>query len=69
MGHERCRRAGFRRRGIATRLLARLLGDLSGGPAAVKLVNADHADPATSALLEKTGFEIYARQYEMELNL
>ena len=59
----------FRRRGIATRLLARLLRDLSDGPTTIKLVNADHADPATASMMEKTGFEIYARQYEMELNL
>lgn len=59
----------FRRRGIGARLLARVLNDLPAGMNIVKLVNADHGDPATTGLLEKTGFEIYARQYEMELEL
>jgi len=59
----------FRRRRIGARLLARLLSGLPAGTNIVKLVNADHGDPATAGLLEKSGFEIYARQYEMELDL
>lgn len=56
----------FRRRGIAARLMDRLLDDVSGGPAPVKLINVEAADAATAALAEKAGFAVYARQYEME---
>lgn len=59
----------FRRKGIGTRLLARLLRDLPAGTNIVKLVNADHGDSATAGLLDKMGFVIYARQFEMELEL
>ncbi|HNQ80154.1 MAG: GNAT family N-acetyltransferase [Acidobacteria bacterium] len=59
----------FRRRGIAARLMDRLLDDVSGGPAPVKLINVEAADAATAALAEKAGFAVYARQYEMEREL
>jgi len=59
----------FRRRGIAARLMDRLLGDVSGEPAPVKLINVEPADAATAALAEKAGFAVYARQYEMEREL
>ena len=59
----------FRRRGIGTRLLAGVIADLPAGTETVKVVNVDRSDPATRALLEKFGFVIYARQYEMEMTL
>lgn len=58
-----------RRRGIAGALLARLLADLAGRVPAVKIVNVDHADAASAAWLAAAGFEVYARQLEMELML
>jgi ribosomal protein S18 acetylase RimI-like enzyme len=58
-----------RRRGLASRLLARLAQDLSGRMAAIKLINVDHNDQAMLAWAKKAGFELYARQYEMVLAL
>lgn len=58
-----------RRRGIATALLGRLVEPLAGIVPAVKMVNVDHGDAGTLAWLEGAGFEVYARQYEMELSL
>lgn len=58
-----------RRRGIATRLLERVLRDLDERLPRVKLVNVDHSDDGARAWLERIGFEIYARQYEMALEL
>lgn len=57
-----------RRRGVARHLLARVLGELPPSQA-VKVVNVDHSDEATLALLGQAGFEVYARQHEMELDL
>lgn len=59
----------FRRRGIAARLLARLIADLPAETKTIKMVNVDRSDPATRGLLEKYGFEVYTRQYEMELEI
>ncbi len=60
---------GQRRRGMATRLLARLARDLGGRTATVKLINVAHNDQAMLAWAGKAGFELYARQYEMALDL
>jgi ribosomal protein S18 acetylase RimI-like enzyme len=59
----------FRRRRIGSRLLARVIADLPAGTETVKMINVERSDLATRGLLEKSGFEIYARQYEMELTL
>lgn len=58
-----------RRRGIATRLMARLIHGMPDGWTVVKLVNAAHSDRALLAFLDRLGFEVYARQYEMEFDL
>ena len=58
-----------RRQGIATALLARLVQDVAGKVDRVKIVNVEHADAGMLAWLGGVGFEIYARQYEMELAL
>jgi ribosomal protein S18 acetylase RimI-like enzyme len=54
----------FRRRGVARRLIERLRAELGEG-VLPKVVNVEHADAALRALLERTGFAVYARQYEM----
>jgi ribosomal protein S18 acetylase RimI-like enzyme len=60
---------GERRQGIATALLDRLRAGLAGRVPVVKMVNVEHGDAGTLAWLSDAGFEIYARQYEMELVL
>jgi len=61
---------GERRRGVATALLDRLRAELAGrGVATVKFVNVDHDDAGMLAWLAGAGFEVHARQYEMELLL
>jgi ribosomal protein S18 acetylase RimI-like enzyme len=59
----------YRRRGIATRLLAHLLDHLGADISVVKLINVDHSDRAMLRLLGKAGFELLVRQFEMECNL
>jgi ribosomal protein S18 acetylase RimI-like enzyme len=59
----------YRRRGVATALLVHFAHERPGDRTVVKFVNVDHSDRATLALLEKTGFELHVRQYEMELEL
>jgi ribosomal protein S18 acetylase RimI-like enzyme len=58
-----------RRRGIAGALLGRLLEEIAGRVPAVKMPNVEHSDAGTLAWLAGAGFEVYARQYEMELML
>ena len=58
-----------RRRGVATALMRQFAAARPGGSAAVRLVNVDHGDSATLALLRKVGCEPLVRQYEMELQL
>jgi ribosomal protein S18 acetylase RimI-like enzyme len=60
---------GERRRGVAIRLLARLARDLRGREPKVKMINVEHDDAATQAWAARVGFEPYARQYEMCLDL
>ncbi len=59
----------YRKRGIATRLLAHLLDHLGPDISIVKLINVDHSDRAMLKLLGKAGFELLVRQFEMEYNL
>jgi ribosomal protein S18 acetylase RimI-like enzyme len=55
---------GFRRRGVARRLVERLRAELGEG-VLPKMVHVEHRDVATRGLLERTGFAVYARQHEM----
>ncbi len=59
----------FRRQGIATCLLAHLVNNLDAKQTTVRLNNVDHSDGAMLKLLEKNGFELFANQFEMELNM
>jgi len=59
----------FRRQGIATRLLARAVQNLPDQIAFVKAINIEHTDQASSAWMNKVGFEVYTRQYEMALDV
>jgi len=58
-----------RRRGVATRLLSRLVGDLTGRVASVKFLNIDHSDQTTAAWAGGMGFEAIVQQYEMSLDV
>ena len=58
-----------RRCGVASALLDHFAAARPSGEAVVKLVNIDHNDAATLALLEKAGCEPLVRQFEMELTL
>jgi ribosomal protein S18 acetylase RimI-like enzyme len=59
----------FRRHGVATELMRLLVKRLEGHAAAIKVVNVQRDDLALGGLLRRSGFVVYARQYEMELLL
>jgi ribosomal protein S18 acetylase RimI-like enzyme len=59
----------YRRRGVATALLAHFARKRPEGIDAVKLINIDHSDTATLALLANVGVEPIVQQFEMELDL
>lgn len=56
----------FRRKGVATHLLDYFLEHLPHENTEVKLLNVNHADIKMRKFLDKTGFELYIQQYEME---
>jgi ribosomal protein S18 acetylase RimI-like enzyme len=58
-----------RKKGVATALLSHFAELHRDTVPYVKLANVDHSDTATLSLLEKTGFELTVRQFEMELEL
>jgi ribosomal protein S18 acetylase RimI-like enzyme len=58
-----------RRRGVAKALLAHFAKNPPEGVDAVKLVNIDHSDTATLALLAAVGVEPVVQQFEMEMDL
>ena len=62
-------RRDLRGKGVASRLLAHTFKHLPSKNAKVKLLNVDHSDTKMIKFLEKTGFQIYVQQYEMELTL
>ncbi|UCF78428.1 MAG: GNAT family N-acetyltransferase [Candidatus Eiseniibacteriota bacterium] len=62
-------RRDFRRRGVATELLRHLLDGLTETASAVKLVNVERSDAAMLSFAEKVGFKLFARQFEMSLEL
>ena len=59
----------WRRKGVASHLLAHLLSVLPDGISMVKLQNVDHSDTVMRKFLEKAGFELVFKQYEMEIIL
>jgi len=59
----------YRRKRIASALLADFVEKFGGDVVAITLNNVDHSDQATLGFLEKHGFAEYARQYEMALTL
>jgi ribosomal protein S18 acetylase RimI-like enzyme len=59
----------LRRNGVATSLLSHFARRPPGGVQIVNLVNVDHSDAGMLSLLEKSGFEPYVRQFEMECEL
>lgn len=58
----------FRRQGIASALLDRLMADLPPGTDMVKIDNVDRSDKAMLAFFEKAGATHLIDQYEMEYN-
>ncbi len=59
----------FRRHGVATELMRRLIERLEGRTASIKVVNVQCDDVALAAFLHRVGFVVYVRQYEMEMPL
>ncbi|UCG62340.1 MAG: GNAT family N-acetyltransferase [Candidatus Zixiibacteriota bacterium] len=59
----------FRRKGIATVLLAKFMESFDSDVSKISLVNVDHSDTGMLGFLEKMGFVEFTRQYEMELDL
>jgi ribosomal protein S18 acetylase RimI-like enzyme len=59
----------YRRKGIAAMLVKHLSDHLRDKVSSVKLINVQHSDEGTINFLKKVGFEIYVKQYEMELDL
>ena len=57
----------FRKRGVATRLLAHSFKRLPSEIRRVELLNVDHADSGMRKFLDKIGFQLCGQQYEMEL--
>ncbi len=55
----------YRRRGVASALLATLIEQADDG-VSPKAVNVDRRDAAFAAFLEKSGFGLFTRQFEME---
>jgi ribosomal protein S18 acetylase RimI-like enzyme len=61
--------ARYRRQGVATRLLESMAQTLQTETPAIKIVNVQRDDEAMAALLTRSGFEVYVRQYEMVLSI
>jgi ribosomal protein S18 acetylase RimI-like enzyme len=59
----------IRKMGVATALLAHFTEQFADSLPMVKLANVERSDRATLNLLEKNGFELSVRQFEMELSL
>ena len=59
----------FRRKGAASVLLAHCLQNLNPRINSIKVLNVDCSDIGQKAFLEKRGFKIYVKQYEMEFDL
>lgn len=59
----------YRRKGVASALLAKLVGARRGRVSYLKLNNVDHTDRAMSTLLDNAGFELTVKQFEMEYDL
>jgi len=59
----------YRRRGIATMLVKHLRDHLRDKVSSVKLINVQHSDEGTIRFLKRVGFQVYVKQYEMELDL
>jgi len=57
-------RAGARRRGIATSLIAQLIADRPGEE--IKAINVEPSSAGLLACLERCGFREYTRQFEMQ---
>ena len=62
-------RRDFRRKGVATQLLAHFLKYFPSEKTKVTLLNVDHSDTKMKKFLYKTGFELFGQQYEMALML
>ena len=56
----------YRRKGIATRLIAHFINSFTYDQSNVKLVNVDRSDSGMLKFLEGIGFKVYTRQFEME---
>ncbi|MBN1271340.1 MAG: GNAT family N-acetyltransferase [Candidatus Aminicenantes bacterium] len=59
----------FRRRGVASQLLTHLPKYLPPENTKMNLLNVDHSDSGMREFLDKNGFELCGRQYEMEMIL
>lgn len=59
----------YRRHGVGTKLLRGLVERLERAATLIKVVNIERGDVALGAFLQRVGFAVYARQYEMEMPL
>jgi len=57
---------GFRRKGVASSLLKKLMDDLPGAVDTVKINNIDRSDKVMLAFFEKAGAKLVIDQFEME---
>ena len=58
-----------RRRGVASRLLDRLVAGAPEEAFPIKIVNVDSGDQGMIRLLTSRGFRVYTRQYEMAMDI
>ena len=62
-------RKEYRRRGVATRLLSRLVEDMPREAFPIEIVNVNRGDAGMIKYLKRCGFRVIARQYEMAFNI
>jgi len=62
-------RRTHRRQGVGTVLMRHLLDRIPANVPNVRILNIDHRDRGMRVFLERLGFRVYVKQYEMELIL
>ena len=58
-----------RRRGIASTLMAYCIERLPPGTSKIKIMNLEYSDTGMQSFLIKSGFTLFLKQYEMELDI
>jgi ribosomal protein S18 acetylase RimI-like enzyme len=59
----------YRQKSIATALLQQLKNQLEGKITVIKMLNVDHTDSGMFQFLQRFGFKLYVKQFEMKLTL